>query len=86
MGTSKLVLMYPMAVMSLKAGMGEYQANSTVTSLMAMDAVIDNICFLGAAMADQVPVLASNTRASTRVDQICKKYLWIYSNMFIPLY
>ena len=53
-----LVLMYPMAVMSLKAGMGEYQANSTVASLMAIDAVIDNICFLGAAMADQVPVLA----------------------------
>ena len=58
-----LVLMYPMAVMSLKAGMGEYHASPTVASLVAMDAVIDNICFLGAAMADQVPVLASKTRA-----------------------
>ena len=54
-----------MAVMSLKAGMGEYQATSITASLTAMDVFRDRSCFLDSGTAAQVPVF--NTRASTRM-------------------
>ena len=56
--------MYPMAVVSLELGMGEYQAASIEANLIAVDESKERSFFLESETAAQVPVL--RTRASNR--------------------